>query len=393
MKLCPEYLCLYLLLAALSVAFTQLNQYPFQESDLVAYHTAEKLFFEGGNPYDTKSMEQRQAAYGRTDTPKMVWNPPTVFVTLGLATLPAPHISRILQAMLLPLAALYIVHFGRSLRGAGHRPSAVLLALPVCCSIPFLSELWILQMSSIITAIALLGITCCLRGQEIRGGIFLSVLILKPYLLFLPATLLLLDSVRRKRWRIWAGLGIGILVPLLAAEEIHPGILRQWIYRESWPPPFFGATLASFIRAFFLTRTGNDPYFLVPVFSALGVLFIAAAYMRRGLSSSLIMTAMALSPLVAPYGFFHDQGSAIAVQSFILEDASRRGKSLLRFASGILGAGVLAGFLLMEASIFQLPAPWLLPSLLTVFLLIAVNPADPASHGGTGPDQEQSAAE
>lgn len=366
---------LALFLVSICIIFTQFNNYPFHETDLIAYHLAEHLFLEGKNPYDIELMRQAQESYGRTESPKMVWNPPSIFVTLALPCFGRPNLIRILWAAILPLAALYIAYFGwglgrssLSLRYELH--SSMFFLLAICCSIPFWAGVWLLQMSSVLIALGLWGIHSYLDNKDLRAGILLSMLVLKPYILFLPVALILFDSLYQKRWRLWSGLLIGTLLPLCLAELFHPGVFQQWVYKESWPTFIFGSTISSFARAFLYTSYNFDSLFLALCISLLALILFFIEYLKRGLSRSLFVTALASSLLFAPYGFSHDQVSTIAVHTYLLQNAAERGKNQLRFVVASIVGTVLLSALFVRTELFGLPVIWLSPSLVTLLTLL-----------------------
>ncbi len=351
-----------------------LSQRPYARTDLAAYRASEILFMKGKNPYDPAASIKLQQEMGKDAGPgSLVWNPPSFFVTFGLLSLMPPEITPFLWPVLIIPAAFGIMLSGAALSRGGNVPEKW-IAFCVFSSISFYSELVLLQISSLIILLIVLGCILFLHGKTFLSGLCLSALALKPHLGLFPVLPVLFWAVNDGKWqRVFSGLLIGVLAPLLAAEFISPGVLSNWLTRSHWPVFLYGSTLTSFIRAFRYSSSGHDFSAAIWIVPAAGAVLVFLFQWKFPRSASLAV-AMALTPLFAPYGYLQDQGVLYAVQGWLLAEAFAAGNPAERriVISSVILLPLLC-LLFSQVAPFGYPLVWLVSPLvvLTVALIMA----------------------
>ena len=283
--------------------------------DYIQYWAGAKLFAAGANPYDAAQIGAiEHQVWGSRAFPILLWNTPCIFPLIIPLALFDYHAGRLfwltLQAGAV-LASLWcmrrLMHTqGRELPLRGRTGVALLF-----CLITFYPALLSLHDGQV-SPLLLLGLCGYLYARyrpEPRpfiAGLFLSVTLLKPHLLYLVYLQLLYSAVHAREMRVLGGLLTGALVLSVAPRLYHPGIWRLYAAAMSHPPLYWQTpTLGSYFQ---WALGGNSE--LVRAFPSLVVAVAVAARMLRtgrAVDEKSLYLLIPLSLLSAPYGWVFDQ--------------------------------------------------------------------------------------
>lgn len=297
---------------------------PYLQSEILAYKIAEDLVGRGANPYDPATVLSEWQTRTGIDAPEvmMVWNPPVVFLYPGVFLQLPESLVYAVWPFLNVSAAAILGLIGWKLASA-KTLRVVPLIVASFCSAPLIIEFQIAQLSSLVALPPMVGILLFLKRRDFLAGLFFSLAILKPHLLFLPLIAVGYWTVFERRWKIVAGTVIGLGASLLAAEVVFPGISWQWLTRETWPVNYAGATLASMIRAIMSLQGFPDPIFLSAFLPVIGAVGLGLVLFRKARHPSIVplMWSLLLNQVFSPYGFIFDQCVLIVVQAFLASRA------------------------------------------------------------------------
>jgi hypothetical protein len=308
---------------------------PYTRSDLFAYKIATDVVVRGDNPYDpatirtewiTRLNEWQATSSGYTQqTPLMVWNPPVFFLFPGsILRLPEAELYGLWPLVPCFSGALLALIGWMLAKGASGR--IIPLTIAAFSSIPLLIEFQISQMSSFLAVPPLVGILFFLGRRDLLAGSLFSLAILKPHVVFFPLSAVAFWVLWERRWKVVVGGALGVLVGSIASELFFPGINTRWFHRASWPVDYAGSSLTLMLRAAAYDYGYPDPFFLMILVPALGVLvlWIYLACKAPQPSVEPIIWALVLNQLFAPYGFLMDQTVLIVVQAFMVSKISSR---------------------------------------------------------------------
>lgn len=378
-------------LAAASVTFGLAigmirNQAAINTSDLIAYRSATHLFFDGANPYDPQLMKEAEAhsfinaeavPFNDIEDPLMVWNPPILFVLLGAyfsldsmwLNILAPTISLFAVSMM----TLVGWQIGTSLQRDNdrhvERSTWVPLFIVTICSFPLLAEIYVMQFSSFLALVQVLGLIAATKKRDFQAGIFLSVAVIKPHLLLLPLLLLSVWIIRYQRFRIIAGGVVSLATLFIIAEARYPGILTLWIWRETWPINYIGSSMPSLVSSIMKS-------FGIPVSAAIclatPILLLVVFFLWRGRRALTpepqeFVKATAFSPFISPYGFVFDQSSLLLVTGYMIGRTPDSKKRNMIIALTLIASAIT--LLLTGVTIGRVEISWYLCPV-TTFLLM-----------------------
>ncbi len=193
-------------------------------SDFVEYWAAGQLLTHGGNPYEAEAAFQLEREVGRgTEVPEVIFSPPPILVLVAPLGLVGGRVGAVLWMVLLiaclaiSIRLLWILHGRRS--GGVH--------LLCYCYAPALACL----MSGQIGVVLLFGVVLFFYLYEpwpALSGAALAVCIVKPHL-FLPFGLVLLVwALHNKRYRILAGISIGLFAACALPVCLDPHVWTQY---------------------------------------------------------------------------------------------------------------------------------------------------------------------
>lgn len=144
------------------------------------------------------------------------------------------------------------------------------------------------------------------------GGFFLSLILIKPHLLFLLCTLVLSFSIVRKEWKTFFGIVFGFVCLVLSFVIISPKLIFYYIemFREFPVNLFLTPTLANYLQQSF-----SLPAAIRFLPAVLGIIFYLVYFLKNGKNFracgiekdfSLIMSSIVISLILAPYLWVYD---------------------------------------------------------------------------------------
>jgi hypothetical protein len=303
-------LSLLLILFVVTLALSATRTHDYCSTDLVAYHSATELFFEGINPYDPEQIAQAQnSECPESQRSVQVWNPPLIFPVLGPLFLLTSRSTSFLCAVVSIAACLILVAAGLIQVPSKVKLSAALICLLVLGFRPILVEVRFGQWSSIVAAGVALSSVYFIRRADFVAGLLLAVSIFKPHVAFLPVLYLVCVSIVARRWKIFYGSVLFTVFGFMLAELLHPGITQKWLYRETWPAQYLGSSLSSLFRVMisnhYEVKLGPIEGLLPTILAIAGI--AARGWFSEGFQTRRFMLCCFAASLVAPYGFYFDQ--------------------------------------------------------------------------------------
>ncbi len=229
---------------------------PVKLVDYSVYWSTGSLLLEGGNPYDASQALAKEASLGFTGTNAsmlLYWYPPWSMPVAILAGIFPFDIGQ----MIWLLASIAIIVLCATIlwqQYLGNQKSRWVALLLVFTFTPLLFALLFGQVSPLM----LLGVTAFLyfvqRGtprDDLFGGFCLSLVAIKPNVLYLLWPALLLWSIAQRRYRALLGLFLATFIGLVIALLLRPSVLADyWQFVQSaqvtnWKVPTIGYWLKS----------------------------------------------------------------------------------------------------------------------------------------------------
>jgi len=304
---------LLLSVALLSVVLSRTDLNGLNVSvDFVQYWSAGSLNVRGQNPYDLELLAAVQSPYVRAGEPALImWLPPWVYpliMPVGLLPYSFARMGWFFGQIVLLFACvnwLWISYQGSK--------AWLWLAWWVAFSQwAVLEALHIGQVSPFVLAGAVLFLALIQRGRAGWAGAVLSLVLLKPHLLYLFSLGILVWVVQQRRWRLLGGLAGAVAAGLLLASITNPQLLLQYveITRQSPPTQWVTATIGGQLRLWF----GAQHVWLQFLPVVFGVAWLSVHWLRRQRrpgrawewQEELPLLAL-LSLSTAAYGWRHDQ--------------------------------------------------------------------------------------
>lgn len=283
-------------------------------NDYLEYWVAGRLNLTGGNPYAADQLLTLQRGEGRTAEAVMMWNPPwTLALTMPLSLLSFP-IGRLLWLSLGIIAILISTNWTWTLfRGA---PPKRWLARTLAFT--FFPTIFTLGMGQI-GPFLLLGVAGFLHFERKQrywlAGAFVSLLAIKPHLLYLVCLAILFWSVgSRQRWSIVGGAATMVLAATLATMLFNPQVINQYLIliRSGSPLIWATPTLGCLIRL--LLGPGETWLQFTPmVVGLVWFAFYGLKHRRTWLWADRISLMLLVSVVTAPFGWTFDQVVLIPV--------------------------------------------------------------------------------
>lgn len=275
--------------------------------DFLEYWSAARLAMEGGNPYDGAALLEVERAVGWShDRALMMWNPPwTLALVMPVALLPfdAATFVWLMLRVCLVLGAGFLLwrYFAPRSR---HQWMGMLLPVGF---FPTWSALLIGQISPWV----LIGVVGFLwaerKGWDYAAGACLSLLTIKPHVIYLFLLAALWWTWQKRRWGILIGwvsalTGANVLVLVVDSDVFTDYLAAAANPPLAWQTPTFGLWLRM------LTDLGIGWLQFVP--SMLGGLgLVVWLWHRRGPWRWAVLSGPLLlgSVVTASYGWSHDQ--------------------------------------------------------------------------------------
>ena len=284
------------------------------QEDLIQYWAAAKIFLAGQNPYDSAALfkMEQSSAFGAShlSEPIIFYNPPMALtLTFWLGYLSFEQAKQVWFILAFIVLTVSVLSWFRIVKGLGRSRSFIYLAAALICTFPPIHHiLYFGQISFFI----LMGFTLWwyfyfVRDQQFLSGIFLSICLIKPHLLYLLFILLALDFLRGRNFPVVIGVCCGTallaFLPLIINSQIH-----HLYFNFSTSPPIFWKTptLGTFVQGWsnnhtVLTRAWPS------IITATAVCFYYLSAARHFLDQKLMLALLPLSLCTAMYGWVFDQ--------------------------------------------------------------------------------------
>jgi hypothetical protein len=340
-----------------------------QIDDYVEYWAAGNLNLARGNPYDPEQLLPLQHEAGRYfGVPVMMWNPPWMLLLAMPFSIFEYPVSRLLWILFFIIIVFISVNLVWMLYG-GLTNKRWIGWLVGFTFIPVLEAFRTGQTGPLLL-LGVVGFLYFLNKEKLwfAGG-SLSLLLVKPHILYLVLFAVVLWSIYEKQFRVILGTVITLAAATLIVWATNPQVLNQYLYAavnyppQDWATPTIGG----------ITRllVGTEQFWLQFLPPLIGILWILFFWFRRRKSWDWIEATpliILVSIFTAAYGWTSDQApSLIAVlQIFILLIVIKRDNKY-QFA-------VLSFYLLIELGLLlplgnQIWNFWFSPVLLIWYLV------------------------
>jgi hypothetical protein len=244
-KIFKTYLRYILALLAILVGVVFISQKVsvFPTNDYIEYWSSGRINIRGGNPYAPEEMLILQQQIDSTLSDAiMMWNPPWLLGFIMIFGLLNYSMSRILWFLLELITIFSSADLLWQVYG-GNPKKRWIAWIAILCIGPTLHALKLGQ----ITPFILLGIAGFLYFQKkdkpFWAGVIVSLIFLKPHLLYLLVIALVLWGFINKEWRLLAGMGVGVILPFAIANLPNPGLTSQYLNALlNYPPEYWQTT-------------------------------------------------------------------------------------------------------------------------------------------------------
>lgn len=295
-------LCVVVLLI---IGLSTASGVPFR-NDFAAYWPVGRLLLTGQNPYDAGAIEALQHSVGDTLGGDSVVRYPPWALPLLLPFAASPYVPGwflwiVLQVLLVGVSSVWLWHM---LGGRG-RP-----AIPLGVAFGFPAGLFAAlggQIGGVLLIVVSAFLWAILRRHDLVAGIFLGVLTMKPHLFIPLGIVVVLWSVRDRRWHVLVGAFLTVLVGSVLAVLFRPGIFAD--YQEllvapgtSWQRALAVGTAAS------TAMGGRAPWLQWVPAVLIGALVIGLWVRFREIFDwrRNLPLVLVLGLLAAPYLLIHD---------------------------------------------------------------------------------------
>ena len=348
-----------------------------RQSDFVPYWAAARLFLSGANPYSAREVFQLEAQLHLSTRPRawMMWNPPTALTVVApFGLLPFPLAAALWFVVQFAIVFASSIWLWRIYQGPD-RFRWLAVVLPGIF-VPVAAALHDCQM----TPLVLLGIVAFLhfvaRRAYTLAGTALALLALKPQLCIPLGCVLLLWSIRERKWQLLGGFSAATVL-LLLPVWLRPELVPQ--YRELIPAIWDDAAPAwgGLLRAMF----GYQRVWLQYLPVALGLIW-AMWYWRKHLFrwdwNERLPILLLAGFITAPYAWTYDE--VILLPVFISAAVHVLAQRNVRLARWALAFYILINLTMFVLNVSGLPDVWYLwnvPVWLIAYMLIARRSANP----------------
>jgi hypothetical protein len=288
-----------ILLSILWIIYSKSNIFP--KDDFIEYWSSGRINLTGGNPYDPIQMYTIEQSAGWTENEAlMMLNPPwTILFAMFLGIFSYP-VSRflcfIVQLIIICMCTtvLWRIYSGEK-RNEWISWIAALSFAPVLHALK----------SGQATVLILLGCVGFLyylnKKSDFWAGISVSLVMIKPQLLYLFIIAILLWSLTRHRYKIIIGICAGLIVSLMISMLFNPHVISQYLaMTKSYPIEIWmTSTLGTYLRLLL----GPEKFYLQFIPLVIGLTwFVVYWYKNNGLFewktnfSLLILVSLATTP-------------------------------------------------------------------------------------------------
>ena len=290
------------------------------QGDFKAYWSASYLLVRSDNfadPVQLLAVEQEQGGHSG-DYSIMTWNPPWMLVLLApLTTLPFRSAARLW--LLFNICAVFTSAvltwrlFTRRL-SAGNptigqermRYLAILAPLAVFAFQPTSLALIMGQINTLVLIGLVIFLFLNQRGNTFQAGMALSLVMVKPHLVYVTLPLIMLWALLVRRWRIIAGFCATLVLLMAIAYTLRPSFMGDYLQlvgREErlllWHTPTLGGAIRE------LTGSGLGQYLGIVVLPL--TVFIWYGRYRHVDPQVVVSVGTIISLTTAPFGWSYDQ--------------------------------------------------------------------------------------
>ena len=316
----------------------------FGRIDLLQYWAAARLFLGGQNPYDPhalKLLQQEVSAFA--GLPVLMWNPPVLLpfiAPLGLLPFPVAVGAAFLSALILLAGSTMLLVSRFEIRARRVALAYVLSFYPFALSV-FYGQISPLLLLGLCGMIALLGEAenDDRRMLLISAGALLSLVVVKPHLLYLPVCYLLLNwRVPRVRMVLCGAAGmLAIMVVLVALVDAR--VFGFYSMALHAPPVYWKTpTIGSFLQGW----TGSAALRVVPMLCGIAALVWWQVRVRSEFSVEHFLLLVPLSLVTSPYGWVYDQMLLLPCGLYCIARAEVQSRGVRMALYGLLfGANIV----------------------------------------------------
>jgi hypothetical protein len=340
-------------------------------NDFVAYWSAGRQLVHGRNPYDPDAVLQIEREFDiARRSPLIMRNPPwalPLVAPLGFLQLPTAQFLWLLlgtAAVLVSVHRLWRVYLPDSPAWLAGIIASVFSPVPVALSIGQMGPLILLGVSGVLYFDE--------RRQYGRAGASLFLLALKPHLVWLLWPVLLLHSLRHRRWKMLLSFAVLFSVACLIALLIDPSAFSEYILLSRSTGLFeeLTPTMSGVLRWWM----GAVPFqfFLVAIAAAWFLFY----WLRSGMTWAWregIPLLLLISICTSWYSWFFDQVVLLPCIFHAAASVIRSGSKAIVFASTsflAINAAVLA-LIMMHRTTFWYA--WTAPAWLLWYLVVRAN--------------------
>jgi hypothetical protein len=310
------------------------------ERDFIEYWAAGQQLIHGANPYDAVAILRLQRAAGLEEQkPKITFSPPTLLlITLPLGFF-SPKVGLILWLLVLVTCLILSIWLIWVLCGrpdSGLHYCGFLFAPAAAC-----------LMAGQLGIFLLLGVVVFLRlykSHPYVAGMALLPCAWKPHLFFPFFAALLLWSVMRKEYRIFAGFFLMVVLSCAAITRLNTHVWSQYseMMRATGVLHAFVPTLSVTLR-FLIDRNAVWLQFVPEAAACVWALWYFWTRRTRWDWMDHGLLVLLVSFLCAPYAWFSDEAVLLAPVLAGVFRASETRRSLVPI-------GFIAGLALLEVS-------------------------------------------
>jgi hypothetical protein len=293
------------LIGILWVIYSHIIVFPLP--DFLEYWASGRLNLTAGNPYDPNQMMTIEQTVGwNLDHALMMLNPPWVLPYAMLVGIFSYPISRFLGFLIqLAMVCASSILLWRIYNGK--KINEWIAWVVVLTFGPILQAF----KSGQITILVLLGTVCFLyfivKKSDFWAGVFASLVLFKPQLLYLFILAIIFWSISRRRYNVLIGMVFALIIYLGVSWLVNPQIFLQYIYMTRYYPlqNWMTSTLGTYLR--YLINPEIFYIQFIPTFA--GLSWFLFFWMKHRKSFDWITDLpkiILISIATTPYGWTHD---------------------------------------------------------------------------------------
>lgn len=280
--------------------------------DYSTFWAAGRLNLSGGNPYSNEDMvhQLREIMPAYTpDVPMITFYPPWVLPIIMPFGMLEYSISRMLWFGLNIIVIVFCADRAWLLYKGRHpnRWISWIIALTTLQTFNYL----IVGNISAIVLLGVIGFLSIIQNErrDILSGAFISLCMIKPHLVYLFLFAILLWVIESKRWRVFLGFILTLLVLTCLALIVNPEVLWQyWLGPGHFTPAVYTVpTIGSFVRQFFFSGNNFWIQYLPTFAGGLWFLFYWKKHHNRWHWLEMTPLLILLSIIAAPFAWSFDQ--------------------------------------------------------------------------------------